>query len=81
MGGKTERRREVAEPQVRAALGGLQSIQPHPSTKGDFRKLPRPFVPRRVRSSDPPPRPLAGEERLHMRSAKIVTRTRVQVDG
>lgn len=47
-----ERRREAAEPQVRAALGGLRSIQPHPSTEGDFRKLPRPFAPRRVRSSD-----------------------------
>lgn len=59
-----ERRREVAEPQVRAALGGLQSIQPHPSTKGDFRKLPRPFVPRRVRSSDPPPPPLGGRREI-----------------
>ena len=50
--GKIKRRREGAEMQVRAALGGLQSTQPHPSTKGDFRKLPRPFVPRRRRSSD-----------------------------
>lgn len=47
-----ERRREVAETLVRAALGGLRSTQPHPSTERDFRKLPRPFVPRRVRSSD-----------------------------
>lgn len=72
--GQARRRREVGEPRVREALGGLRSAWLHPFSVEDFRKLSLPSVSSSLRSVNR--NPTQGESR--MRIAKIVTQNPVK---